>query len=145
MGGRGSGSRMTSGSSSSGSRQVSMQTNQGPVSVNINSQSAKQEADAYFNWLDKGTARMQAETWAKGNQDNSVSAWMVERNTVQRMVNSSGNNTSRGNVSWDDYQNSTTASQRNIIRNAIQNAARDYINKDKQTKAGARYWKKIGL
>ena len=85
---------------------------------------------------------MQAETWAYKDGEGFMS-YDAERNTVQSMFNKQ-NDTTRQRIYPRSYEESFTSKQMDALHSGIKEAALNYIEKDKQTKAGAKYWSKRG-
>lgn len=158
FGGRGGGSGMTSSSSGGGGGlsgvligTLEWDGEKGyvpsgqSISVDLSNKSAvKQAASDYFEYLNKSGARSRAESIMNGANESNDSGGYLIRNTIQNMYNSqAGNNNTR--IYNSEIDKALSEVQKNIIYNSIQDAARDFIEHDKQSKAGANYWKKRGL
>lgn len=116
------------------------------VKVDLSNQSqVKSAANDYFKFLDKATAHMHAENMMKSaNESNDFGGYLI-RNVIQNVHNEQVPKKDRVRIYNSEIDKAMSTTQKNTIYKSIQSAAKDFIEKDKQTKAGTNYWKKRGF
>lgn len=125
--------------------QSMVETGEQSINVNLSNQAdIETEALGYLKWLDKGTARWYADEILNGpDSSHDVGGYLI-RNTVQRVANNQLNRDERMYIKYAAIDKSLSKPQQEHIYKSIQKAARTYIENDKSTKAGTKYWKKKG-